>query len=96
MRPAMGEKRGIGRPSRLAQIEEHLGVLIEHHVLEQMAKGRTAEQIAACLKVNPRTLRRWLRKRGYRIHCSCRLVPIDPAHPGQSPGSPRADVAGAD
>lgn len=102
MRATIEGKRRIGRPSKLDQIERRLGqdaglrdrLPIEHYVLAQMTKARTSEQIAGSLRIHPKTLQRWLRRRGFRIHCSCKLEPIDASRPGQSPEGPGADAAG--
>ena len=62
---------------------------IEHYALQEMAKGRTSRQIASALSIHINTLRNYLRHRGFRILCDCRLVPIesDQLHPGQGPAA---------
>ena len=76
--------RERGRPRVVPRIEARLGVLVEHVVLEQMARGRTLGQIAADLGVSAATIRRHLRRRGYRIECETRCVAIgSPPRPGR-------------
>jgi len=71
-----------GRPSKVAAIEEAMGVRLEHHVMQEMSKRRTSRQIAAALKISEHTMRRHLRRRGYRIECQSRLMPIGPCEQG--------------
>jgi len=82
-----GSKRMIrrGRPSTVPAIEERLGLCIEHHVMAEMAAGRSLPQIAAALKLSADTIRRHLRLRGYRIERNTKLVLIErPLRPGRS------------
>jgi len=74
--------RRTGRPRSVPQVEEKLGCSLEHHVMEQMAAGRTSRQIAGALRIGVRTMKRHLRQRGYRIECDCRLVKVGPCEQG--------------
>ena len=76
---------GPGRPTSVPTIEQRLGVQIEHHVMAEMAAGRSLPQIAAALKLSADTIRRHLRLRGYRIERNTKLVLIErPPRPGRS------------
>jgi len=70
------EPKRRGPKSRLPMIEKRLGMAMEHHVMQQMARGRRSSQIAGALGVHHSTLIKWLRVRGYRIECQCRMVAI--------------------
>ncbi len=85
-----------GRPRLDVRLQARTGVRLEHHVLEAMTKGRSPAQIAASLGISIDTLRRSLRRAGFRIQCQYGLVPIvDASRPGQSPDRPDSSVAGA-
>ena len=83
------QKLQKGRPERVPQIEEMLGLPLEHYMMQEMAKRRSTKQICASLKIHPDTVRKHLRKKGWRIYCDCKLVPIesDQLHPGQGPAA---------
>jgi hypothetical protein len=81
---------------KLTDIERRRNITLELYVMGGLARGRSQAQIAASLGIAINTLRRHLRKRGYRIVCEYRLVPTDASRPGQSPERPDAGVAGAD
>jgi len=79
------DSRRPGRPRTVPQIEERMGIKLEHHVMDRMSAGRTSRQIAAELGLSVYTIRRHLRRRGYRIECNTKLVLIErPPRPGRS------------
>jgi len=79
------QNRRRGRPRTVPQIEGRMGIRLEHYVMDQMAAGRTSRQIAAALKISIDTIKRHLRRRGYRIECNTKLVLIErPPRPGRS------------
>lgn len=80
--------RGRGRPKTLPSIEERLGMRIEHHAIIVMNEGRTAKQIASALGIHISTLRRYLRQRGFRVECNCRLIAIPSPATVAEPGGP--------
>ena len=81
-----------GRPSKLPGIEDRIGVPIELYVLAEVAAGRLIPQVAAALGVQARTLRVWLRSRGYRIESHCQLVKTDRPRAGRGTAAPRSGV----
>ena len=79
------DSRRPGRPRTVPQIEERMGIKLEHHVMDRMSAGRTSRQSAAELGLSVYTIRRHLRRRGYRIECNTKLVLIErPPRPGRS------------
>ncbi len=84
------ETRRPGRPRTVPRMEQRMGMKLEHYVMDQMAAGRTSRQIAAALGLSVYTIKRHLRRRGYRIECNTTLVLIErPPRPERRNGAAR-------
>ena len=83
-----GVRSRRGRPSKIPGAEARIGIPLEHYVMSAMAHGQTSRQIAAALRITMYTLRRALRKRGYRVQSDYKLVQItQPLRPGRGGGA---------
>ncbi len=67
-----------GRPRRVPEIERGLGKTLLQHIMEQMTAGASLRAIGDDLGVSYDTLRRYLRKKGYKVICETRLVLTSP------------------
>jgi len=76
-RRTLDRKRTRGRPRTIPAWEVARGVLIEHYVMEHLARGRTMRQIAGALRLDARTIISALMARGYRFKNGVHLVHAD-------------------